>query len=91
MPWPDSVALKGRHAPEGVDIRPIKQMDGGGHFNGVLYAVGSARQLPAGRGRRWLDRCLNCSNGERLAIGGVQPTSFPREFLDMVKKPQAER
>jgi alkylation response protein AidB-like acyl-CoA dehydrogenase len=68
-----------------VDVRPIKQMDGGQHFNEVFFndaVVPDAYRLgDAGGG--WTG-ALTVLMSERLAISGIQPTGFP-QFLDLVK------
>lgn len=70
---------------EGVEVRPIKQMDGGGHFNEVFFndAIVPNEYLLGGEGEGW-GGALTVLMSERLAISGVQPTGFP-QFLDMVK------
>jgi alkylation response protein AidB-like acyl-CoA dehydrogenase len=69
----------------GVEVRPIKQMDGGGHFNEVFFnnaiVPDSYRLGEVGGG--WAG-ALTVLMSERLAISGVQPTGFP-QFLDLVK------
>lgn len=69
----------------GVEVRPIKQMDGGQHFNEVFfndaviddsYRLG---EVDAGWGV-----ALAILMNERMAISGVQPTGFP-QFFDWVK------
>lgn len=69
----------------GVEVRPIKQMDGGGHFNEVFFhdaiVPDSYRLGEVGGG--WTG-ALTVLMSERLAISGVQPTGFP-QFLDLVK------
>lgn len=69
----------------GVEIRPIKQMDGGQHFNEVFFhdavVPDSFRLGEVGGG--WTG-ALTVLMSERLAISGIQPTGFP-QFLDMVK------
>ena len=69
----------------GVEVRPIKQMDGGGHFNEVFFndAVVPDSYLLGEVGGGWTG-ALTVLMSERLAISGVQPTGFP-QFLDMVK------
>ncbi|MFT4614679.1 MAG: alkylation response protein AidB-like acyl-CoA dehydrogenase [Bacteroidia bacterium] len=71
---------------DGIDIRPIKQMDGGGHFNEVFFndAVVPGSYLLGEVGGGWTG-ALTVLMSERLAISGVQPTGFP-QFLDMVKR-----
>jgi acyl-CoA dehydrogenase len=69
----------------GVEVRPIKQMDGGGHFNEVFFndaMVPDAYRLGE-VGGGWTG-ALTVLMSERLAISGVQPTGFP-QFLDLVK------
>lgn len=69
----------------GVEVRPIKQMDGGAHFNEVFFnnAVipDSYRLGEVGGG--W-GGAITVLMNERMAISGVQPTGFP-QFLNMVK------
>jgi len=69
----------------GVEVRPIKQMDGGGHFNEVFFnnakVPDTYRLGEVGGG--WTG-ALTVLMSERLAISGVQPTGFP-QFLDLVK------
>jgi alkylation response protein AidB-like acyl-CoA dehydrogenase len=69
----------------GVEVRPIKQMDGGQHFNEVFFnnavVPDSYRLGEVGGG--W-GGALAVLMSERLAISGVQPTGFP-QFLDLVK------
>lgn len=70
---------------DGVEVRPIKQMDGGGHFNEVFFhdaVVPDAYRLGE-VGGGWTG-ALTVLMSERLAISGVQPTGFP-QFLDLVK------
>ena len=72
----------------GVEIRPIKQMDGGGHFNEVFFndaVVPDAYRLGE-VGGGWTG-ALTVLMSERLAISGIQPTGFP-QFLDLVKSLQ---
>ena len=73
------------HQP-GVEVRPIKQMDGGQHFNEVFfndaiihdsYRLGD---VDAGWGV-----ALAILMNERMAISGIQPTGFP-QFFDWVKQ-----
>ena len=69
----------------GVEIRPIKQMDGGQHFNEVFFrdaVVPDAYRLGE-VGGGWTG-ALTVLMSERLAISGIQPTGFP-QFLDLVK------
>jgi alkylation response protein AidB-like acyl-CoA dehydrogenase len=69
----------------GVEVRPIKQMDGGQHFNEVFFndavVPDSFRLGEVGGG--W-NGALTVLMSERLAISGIQPTGFP-QFLDLVK------
>ena len=69
----------------GVEVRPIKQMDGGAHFNEVFFnnaeVPDSYRLGEIGGG--W-GGALTVLMSERLAISSVQPTGFP-QFLDLVK------
>lgn len=69
----------------GVEVRPIKQMDGGEHFNEVFFhdavVPDSYRLGEVGGG--WTG-ALTVLMSERLAISGIQPTGFP-QFLDLVK------
>jgi alkylation response protein AidB-like acyl-CoA dehydrogenase len=69
----------------GVEIRPIKQMDGGQHFNEVFFhdaVVPDAYRLGE-VGGGWTG-ALTVLMSERLAISGIQPTGFP-QFLELVK------
>lgn len=69
----------------GVEVRPIKQMDGGQHFNEVFFQdaiVPDAYRLGE-VGGGWTG-ALTVLMSERLAISGIQPTGFP-QFLDLVK------
>jgi alkylation response protein AidB-like acyl-CoA dehydrogenase len=69
----------------GVQVRPIKQMDGGTHFNEVFFQdamVPDAYRLGE-VGGGWTG-ALTVLMSERLAISGIQPTGFP-QFLDLVK------
>ena len=69
----------------GVEVRPIKQMDGGQHFNEVFFhdaVVPDAYRLGE-VGGGWTG-ALTVLMSERLAISGIQPTGFP-QFLDLVK------
>ena len=70
---------------EGVDVRPIRQMDGGQHFNEVYFndAVVPDSYRLGEIGGGWTG-ALTVLMSERLAISGVQPTGFP-QFLDLVK------
>lgn len=69
----------------GVEVRPIKQMDGGQHFNEVFFndAVIPDNYRLGEVGGGWTG-ALTVLMAERLAISGVQPTGFP-QFLDLVK------
>lgn len=69
----------------GVEVRPIKQMDGGGHFNEVFFndAVVPDNYRLGEVGGGWTG-ALTVLMSERLAISGVQPTGYP-QFLDLVK------
>lgn len=69
----------------GVEVRPIKQMDGGQHFNEVFFndAVIPDSYRLGDVGGGWTG-ALTVLMSERLAISGVQPTGFP-QFLDLVK------
>lgn len=69
----------------GVEVRPIKQMDGGQHFNEVFFndAIIPDKYRLGEVGGGWTG-ALTVLMAERLAISGVQPTGFP-QFLDMVK------
>ena len=68
-----------------VEVRPIKQMDGGQHFNEVFFndAVVPDSYRLGDVGGGWTG-ALTVLMSERLAISGVQPTGFP-QFLDLVK------
>ena len=70
---------------DGVEVRPIKQMDGGGHFNEVFFndAIVPDTYRLGEVGGGWTG-ALTVLMSERLAISGVQPTGFP-QFLDLVK------
>jgi alkylation response protein AidB-like acyl-CoA dehydrogenase len=68
----------------GVAVKPIKQMDGGSHFNEVFFnnaIIPDAYRL-GDVGGGWGAALLVLMN-ERLAIAGVQPDCFP-EFLQLV-------
>jgi len=69
----------------GVEVRPIKQMDGGQHFNEVFFndAVVPDNYRLGEVGGGWTG-ALTVLMAERLAISGVQPTGFP-QFLDLIK------
>jgi len=72
----------------GVEVRPIKQMDGGQHFNEVFFndaSVPDAYRL-GDVGGGW-SAALTVLMSERLAISGIQPTGFP-QFLDLVRSLQ---
>ncbi|WP_372748577.1 acyl-CoA dehydrogenase family protein [Litorivivens sp.] len=69
----------------GVDVQPIKQMDGGSHFNEVFF---NNAEIPDSQrlgeiGGGWGAALLVLMN-ERLAISGVQPDGFP-EFFELVQ------
>lgn len=69
----------------GVEVRPIKQMDGGQHFNEVFFndaVVPDHYRLGEINGGWGV--ALTILMNERMAISGVQPTGFP-QFFDMVK------
>lgn len=68
----------------GVEVRPIKQMDGGQHFNEVFFnnAVVPDHYRLGEVGGGW-GVALHVLMAERLAISGIQPTGFP-QFLDFV-------
>ena len=70
---------------EGVDVKPIKQMNGGQHFNEVFVnnAIVPDRYRLGEVGGGWTG-ALTVLMSERLAISGIQPTGFP-QFLDLVK------
>jgi alkylation response protein AidB-like acyl-CoA dehydrogenase len=70
---------------QGVEVRPIKQMDGGQHFAEVFFndAVIPDSYRLGDVGGGWTG-ALTVLMSERLAISGVQPTGFP-QFLDLVK------
>ena len=72
----------------GIEVRPIKQMDGGQHFNEVFFndAVVPDNYRLGEVGGGWTG-ALTVLMSERLAISGVQPTGFP-QFLDLVKSLQ---
>lgn len=69
----------------GVEVRPIKQMDGGQHFNEVFFndAVIPDNYRLGDVGGGW-GGALTVLMSERLAISGVQPTGFP-QFFDLIK------
>jgi alkylation response protein AidB-like acyl-CoA dehydrogenase len=65
----------------GVQVKPIKQMDGGQHFNEVYFTdavVPDAYRLGE-VGGGW-GAALHVLMNERMAISGVQPNGFP-QFL----------
>ena len=65
----------------GVEVRPIKQMDGGQHFNEVFFndaVIPDALRLGE-VGGGW-GGALAVLMNERMAISGVQPNGFP-QFL----------
>ncbi len=65
----------------GVEVKPIKQMDGGQHFNEVFFndaVIPDAYRL-GDVGGGW-GAALHVLMNERLAISGVQPNGFP-QFL----------
>jgi alkylation response protein AidB-like acyl-CoA dehydrogenase len=70
---------------EGIEVKPIKQMDGGQHFNEVFFndAVVPDSYRLGEIGGGWTG-ALTVLMSERLAISGVQPTGFP-QFLDLVQ------
>ena len=70
---------------QGVEVRPIKQADGGQHFNEVFFndAVIPDSYRLGDVGGGW-GAALAVLMSERLAIAGIQPTGFP-QFLDLVK------
>ncbi|GAA4876577.1 acyl-CoA dehydrogenase family protein [Ferrimonas pelagia] len=72
----------------GVDARPIKQADGGGHFSEVFFndAVVSDDQVLGEIGGGWKG-CLTVLMNERLAVGNAQPTGFAR-FHELSKSLQ---
>ncbi len=69
----------------GVEVRPIKQMDGGQHFNEVFFNDATTPdsyrlgEVDAGWGV-----AIAVLMNERMAISGIQPTGFP-QFFDWVK------
>ena len=70
----------------GVEVRPIKQMDGDAHFNEVFFndaKIPDAQRL--GEVNEGWGAALLVLMNERLAISGVQPDGFP-EFLELVKQ-----
>jgi len=69
----------------GVEVRPIRQMDGGQHFSEVYFtdALIPDRQRLGEVGGGW-GAALTVLMNERLAISGVQPDGFP-EFLRLVR------
>ena len=77
------------HQP-GVEVKPIKQMDGDAHFNEVFF---NDAEIPDSQrlgeiGGGWGAALLVLMN-ERLAISGVQPDGFP-ELLQLVKTLQID-
>ncbi|MAT94656.1 MAG: acyl-CoA dehydrogenase [Halioglobus sp.] len=75
---------------EGVEVRPIKQADGGQHFNEVFFndAVIPDNYRLGEVGGGW-SGALAVLMSERLAISGIQPTGFP-QFLGMVRSLQLD-
>tara|TARA_R110002110_G_scaffold415765_3_gene655321 strand:- start:90181 stop:91404 length:1224 start_codon:yes stop_codon:yes gene_type:complete len=69
----------------GVEVRPIRQMDGGQSFNEVFFnnAVIPDSYRLGDVGGGW-SGALTVLMSERLAISGIQPTGFP-QFLDTIK------
>jgi len=69
----------------GVEVRPIRQMDEGHHFNEVYFsdAVVPDSYRLGEEGGGW-GCALTILMHERLGIIGVQPTGFP-EFLETCK------
>lgn len=69
----------------GVEVKPIKQMDGGAHFNEVFFndavVPDSYRLGEVGGG--W-GGALTVLMNERMAISGVQPNGF-QQFLHFCK------
>ncbi len=65
----------------GVEVRPIKQMDGGQHFNEVFFndAVIPDHYRLGDVDGGW-GVAINILMNERMAISGVQPTGFPQYF-----------
>ena len=69
----------------GVEVRPIKQMDGGQHFNEVFFndaVIPDSYRLGDVDGGWGV--ALAILMNERMAISGIQPTGFP-QFFDWVK------
>ena len=65
----------------GVEVRPIKQMDGGQHFNEVFFndaIIPDHYRLGEVNGGWGV--AINILMNERMAISGVQPTGFPQYF-----------
>lgn len=65
----------------GIEVRPIKQMDGGQHFNEVFFnnaVIPDHYRLGEVNGGWGV--ALNILMNERMAISGVQPTGFPQFF-----------
>lgn len=70
---------------DGVEVKPIKQMDGGQHFNEVFFndaVVPDAYRLGE-VGGGW-GGALHVLMNERMAISGVQPNGF-QQFLHFCK------
>ena len=70
---------------EGVDIRPIKQINGGSSFNEVYFEnvrIPDAQRL-GGVGEGWQVALTTLMN-ERMAIGGSIATGVP-EFIELVE------
>lgn len=65
----------------GVDVRPIKQMDGGQHFNEVFFndAIIPDHYRLGDVDGGW-GVAISILMNERMAISGVQPTGFPQYF-----------
>lgn len=65
----------------GVEIRPIKQMDGGQHFNEVFFNdAETPDHYRLGEINGGWSVALTILMSERLAISSVQPTGFPQFF-----------
>ncbi len=65
----------------GVEVRPIKQMDGGQHFNEVFFndaVIPDHYRLGEVNGGWGV--AISILMNERMAISGVQPTGFPQYF-----------
>ena len=73
-----------------MEVRPIKQADGGQHFNEVFFndAVIPDNYRLGEVGGGW-SGALAVLMSERLAISGIQPTGFP-QFLGMVRSLQLD-